>query len=196
MVETAVTRSSGARSSAKGRSAIFSLNGDDRAIARAASVRSDFPAPQYLVREQDIERVDAAIAIASSIIFLLRLAQEEANLSLKINNKLSELILLAQLGSQPQRTIKQLFEAAEEQEKQETIRQKQEAEVRPIKALETLAKREADAWKDIERLLENPQAQAYDRAVKLLLKLQYLALYQNRKLAFRTRLNQIHEQLQ
>ncbi|MBD1894584.1 hypothetical protein [Coleofasciculus sp. FACHB-129] len=52
---------------------------------------------------------------------------------------------MAQLGSQPQKTIKQLFKAAEEQEKQETIREKQEAGVRHIKALETLAKREADA---------------------------------------------------
>ncbi|MBD2539805.1 hypothetical protein [Coleofasciculus sp. FACHB-SPT36] len=95
LVETTVTRSSGARSSAKGRSAIFSLNGDERAIARSASVRSDFPAPQYLVHEQDIERVNSAIAIASSIILLLRLAQEEANLSLKINHKLSELIRVA-----------------------------------------------------------------------------------------------------
>lgn len=95
MVETAVPRWSGARSSAKGQAAIFGLNAGDWAIARSASVRSDFPAPQYLVREQDIERVDAAIAIASSIILLLRLAQEEANLSLKINNKLSKLILVA-----------------------------------------------------------------------------------------------------
>ena len=126
--------------------------------------------------------------------FLLRLAQGESNLSLELNKKLSELIPVSQPESQPQRTIKHLFEAAEEEEKQETIRQKQEAEVKRIKELEALAKREADAWKDVARLLEKSQAQAYDEAVKLLLKLQDLALYQNRKLAFRTRLNQIHEQ--
>ncbi|MBD1841528.1 hypothetical protein H6F78_25710 [Coleofasciculus sp. FACHB-64] len=143
----------------------------ERSRDRRQSVAISQHLTQYLVHEQDIERVDAAIAIASSIIFLLRLAQEEANLSLKIKNKLSELILVAQLGSQPQKTIKQLFKAAEEQEKQETIREKQEAGVRHIKALETLAKRDADAWKDVERPLENSQAQAYDEAVKLLLKL-------------------------
>ena len=38
------------------------------------------------------------------------------------------------------------------------------------------------------------QAKAYDEAVELILKLQDLAVYQNQKPAFQTRLNQIHDQ--
>ena len=63
-----------------------------------------------------------------------------------------------------------------------------------IEELKALAKREADAWKDVDRLIQRSQAKAYDQAVELLLKLQDLAAYQDQKPAFGARLNQIHDQ--
>lgn len=126
--------------------------------------------------------------------FLLRLAQGEPNLFLEFNKELSELIAIPQPINQPQQTIKHLIEASEQERKQEAIRQKQEAEAKRIQALKALAKREADVWKDVDRLLQRSQAKAYDEAVELLLKLQDLAAYQDQKPAFQARLNQINDQ--
>lgn len=49
--------------------------------------------------------------------FLLRLARGEVNLSLALHKKLAELISIPQLESQARRTIKQLFEAVEQEER-------------------------------------------------------------------------------
>ncbi|MCA1991426.1 MAG: hypothetical protein LDL41_05175 [Coleofasciculus sp. S288] len=126
--------------------------------------------------------------------FLLRLANGQPHLPLELNKKLSEIITAPQPEYQPQRTIKQLFEAAEREREQEVIRQTQEAEKKRLKELEKLAKREADAWNDVEQFIQKSQAKTYDEAVKLLLKLQDLAIHQNKKSDFRVRLNHIHDQ--
>ena len=57
--------------------------------------------------------------------------------------------------------------------------QREEAEKRRIKELTQLAKREAQAWQEVETLIQRSQAKAYDEAVKQLLKLRELAEFQN-----------------
>jgi hypothetical protein len=125
--------------------------------------------------------------------FLLRLAKGEPNLTVELNQRLFELIDIPQNESQPQRTIQELLEAAEEEIQQETIKQQQQEDEKRIQELKKLAQREGDAWEEIDKLVEKKQAKAYDEAVQLLLKLQDLAVYQDKTPAFQERVNAIYE---
>ena len=126
--------------------------------------------------------------------FLLRLAKGEHNLSAKFKQKLSQLIPTSPASNQPRRTIQELLEAAAEEGKKAEKRRQQEAEAKRIEELQTLAKREAQVWQQVESLIQKAQSKSYDEAVKLLVKLRDLAEYQNRLPVFQERLNQIYEQ--
>jgi len=91
------------------------------------------------------------------------------------------------------RTIKQILDAASEEEEQAQKREKQEAAARRIQELEALAKREGEVWDEVELLVQKPQAQTYDQAVKLLVQLRDLAAHQNRDGAFQERVARIYE---
>ena len=126
--------------------------------------------------------------------FLLRLAKGEPNLSAKFKQKLSQLIPTSPASNQPRRTIQELLEAAAEEGKKAEKRRQQEAEAKRIEELQTLAKREAQVWQQVESLIQKAQSKSYDEAVKLLVKLRDLAEYQNRLPVFQERLNRIYEQ--
>ncbi|MDB9428423.1 hypothetical protein PN482_05730 [Microcystis aeruginosa CS-555/01A07] len=126
--------------------------------------------------------------------FLLRLAKGEHNLSAKFKQKLSQLIPTSPASNQPRRTIQELLEAAAEEGKKAEKRRQQEAEAKRIEELQTLAKREAQVWQQVESLIQKAQSKSYDEAVKLLVKLRDLAEYQNRLPVFQERLNRIYEQ--
>ena len=126
--------------------------------------------------------------------FLLRLAKGEPNLSAKFKQKLSQLIPTSPASNQPRRTIQELLEAAAEEGKKAEKRRQQEAEAKRIEELQTLAKREAQVWQQVESLIQKAQSKSYDEAVKLLVKLRDLAEYQNGLPVFQERLNQIYEQ--
>lgn len=126
--------------------------------------------------------------------FLLRLAKGEHNLSAKFKQKLSQLIPTSPASNQPRRTIQELLEAAAEEGKKAEKRRQQEAEAKRIEELQTLAKREAQVWQQVESLIQKAQSKSYDEAVKLLVKLRDLAEYQNQLAVFQERLNRIYEQ--
>lgn len=126
--------------------------------------------------------------------FLLRLAKGEHNLSAKFKQKLSQLIPTSPPSNQARRTVQELLEAASEEEKKAEKRRQQEAEAKRIEELQTLAKREAQVWQQVESLIQKAQSKSYDEAVKLLVKLRDLAEYQNGLPVFQERLNQIYEQ--
>ncbi len=126
--------------------------------------------------------------------FLLRLAQGGPILSIEINRRLRELIGTSQPESQQQRTIGQLFEAADQEREREQKRLAEEAEANRIKEMEALAKQEAQIWQDIDALIEKKQSKPYDEAVQLLVKLQELAVYKGQEAVFQERLNQMYEQ--
>ncbi len=126
--------------------------------------------------------------------FLLRLAKGEHNLSAKFKQKLSQLIPTSAASNQPRRTIQELLEAAAEEGKKAEKRRQQEAEAKRIEELQTLAKREAQVWQQVESLIQKAQSKPYDEAVKLLVKLRDLAEYQNGLPVFQECLNQIYEQ--
>lgn len=146
------------------------------------------------ISEQTWQQAITQLSASESQDFLLRLAKGEHNLSAKFKQKLSQLIPTSPPSNQPRRTIQELLEAAAEEGKKAEKRRQQEAEAKRIEELQTLAKREAQVWQQVESLIQKAQSKSYDEAVKLLVKLRDLAEYQNRLPVFQERLNQIYEQ--
>jgi hypothetical protein len=146
------------------------------------------------ISEQTWQQAITQLSASECEDFLLRLAKGEPNLSAKFKQKLSQLIPTSPVSNQPRRTIQELLEAAAEEGKKAEKRRQQEAEAKRIEELQTLAKREAQVWQQVESLIQKAQSKSYDEAVKLLVKLRDLAEYQNRLPVFQERLNQIYEQ--
>jgi len=126
--------------------------------------------------------------------FLLRLAQGEAHLSVELNRRLRQVSPVPEPEPRPRRTVGQLLREAEERRERERRRRAEEAEARRVRELEALAKREAQTWDEVDALIQQTQAKAYDEAVRLLLKLRELAGYQSQEATFQQRLNRIYEQ--
>lgn len=124
---------------------------------------------------------------------LLRLAQEEANLSSLLQQKLFKLTPKGNLDSNVRRTVKQLFDSAKRIEKVASQQQKQQAEAKRQQELETLAKRETEVWDEIKSLIQISHSKNYDRAVQLLVQLKDLAQHQNQSSVFQQRLNWISQ---
>lgn len=146
------------------------------------------------ISEQTWQQAISQLSASEREDFLLRLAKGEHNLSAKFKQKLSQLIPTSAASNQPRRTIQELLEAAAEEGKKAEKRRQQEAEAKRIEELQTLAKREAQVWQQVESLIQKAQSKSYDEAVKLLVKLRDLAEYQNRLPVFQERLNRIYEQ--
>ncbi|MDY7048671.1 MAG: hypothetical protein RPG89_08640 [Microcystis panniformis WG22] len=146
------------------------------------------------ISEQTWQQAISQLSASERQDFLLRLAKGEPNLSAKFKQKLSQLIPNSPASNQPRRTIQELLEAAAEEGKKAEKRRQQEAEAKRIEELQTLAKREAQVWQQVESLIQKAQSKSYDEAVKLLVKLRDLAEYQNRLPVFQERLNRIYEQ--
>jgi hypothetical protein len=146
------------------------------------------------ISEQTWQQAISQLSASERQDFLLRLAKGEHNLSAKFKQKLSQLIPNSPASNQPRRTIQELLEAAAEEGKKAEKRRQQEAEAKRIEELQTLAKREAQVWQQVESLIQKAQSKSYDEAVKLLVKLRDLAEYQNGLPVFQERLNRIYEQ--
>jgi hypothetical protein len=125
--------------------------------------------------------------------FLLRLATGEPHLSVALNRRLREIAPTPEPELRPRRTAGQLLAEVRERRERERRRRAEEAEARRIRELEALAKREAETWAEVEALIEQMQAKAYDEAVRLLVKLRDLAKYRGEEAVFQQRLNRIHE---
>jgi hypothetical protein len=126
--------------------------------------------------------------------FLLRLARMEAHLSVELNRRLHQVSPVPEPEPQPRRTVGQLLREVEERQERERSRRAEEAEARRVRELEALAKREVQTWDEVDALIQQTQAKAYDEAVRLLLKLRELARHQGQEATFQQRLNRICEQ--
>jgi hypothetical protein len=126
--------------------------------------------------------------------YLLRLAQGEPHLSGELNRRLREISPLLKAQLPPRRTVGQLLREAEERREREEKRRAEEAEARRIEELEALAGREAQVWAEVDALIQQTKARAYDRAVQLLVKLRDLAEYQGQETRFHQQLNAICEE--
>jgi hypothetical protein len=129
------------------------------------------------------------------VAFLLRLAQDEAHLSVELIRRLQELTGSTRHGQvEPQRTVGQLLQRAQQIQVQARRKQAEEAETKRIQELEVLAPRSDQAWQEVETLIQKSQSKAYDEAVQLLAKLRELAMYQGQEAIFQQRLNWIYRQ--
>jgi hypothetical protein len=126
--------------------------------------------------------------------FLLRLAQGEPHLSLALNRRLGALRGASQPNTAQRRTVSELFVAAEALRERKRREQAAQAEAKRIAELEALARRGDDAWREVDALIQKSQAKPYDEAVRLLAKLQELAVHQGTEAAFQERLNPIYDQ--
>lgn len=126
--------------------------------------------------------------------FLLRLARGELHLSVGLNRRLRELSPLPEAELPPRRTVGQLWREAKERREREERRRAEEAEAKRIGELEESAKRETQAWAEVDALIQRMNARAYDDAVKVLVKLRDLAEYRGQETRFQQRLNAIYEQ--
>ncbi len=143
-----------------------------------------------------LEALIARLPRAECDAFLRRLAEGEPLLALKLNRRLQELAG-PPVKSQPaaaRRTWAELRASAERLRQAEGRRQKAEAEARRIKDLQDFAPRAAQAWRDVQALIEEKKARPYDEALALLVKLHDLAVFQDRLPEFQTRLAALQTQ--
>ncbi len=164
---------------------------DSHLIESAASAS---PAKAEAVSDQALQRAIAQLAREECDDFLFRLAQGEAGLGLALKHKLRPTLNASPASTTARRrTVGQLLKAAQRLREQEQQRQAEEAEKRRMEELKKLAKREGQAWQEVEALIQRSQAKAYDEAVGLLLKLHALAQFQNTLPDFKQRLSQLRE---
>ncbi len=124
--------------------------------------------------------------------FLFRLVQGEAGLNLALNHRLkTEMKTGRAPASVARRTADEVFQAAERLSAEETMRTHAQVEERRVAALLQFAKREPQAWKEVEGLLQGYQQ--YDQAVALLRQLRELAEFQKTRADFNQKLKQIRE---
>ena len=124
---------------------------------------------------------------------LLQLVKNQPNLAIEFKQKIAKKIANTQSNNQSSRSGSELLEAANQETQKAELKQQQEAEAQRIAELKQFASKAIQAWTDIERLLLVAQAKPYEDAVKLLVKLRDLAVYQNKQPEFQQRLNYIYE---
>ncbi|MBK8050886.1 MAG: hypothetical protein IPK16_29565 [Anaerolineales bacterium] len=123
--------------------------------------------------------------------FLRRLVDGEPLLVLKLKRRLQELAgpATAPPSAAPRRTWSELHALAKQLRHGAKLRQQAEAEAQRLKDLQDFAPRAPQAWREVERLLEEKTARAYDEALALLVKLRDLAVFQHQLPEFKTRLD-------
>ncbi|MDE3090086.1 MAG: hypothetical protein KGJ80_11950 [Chloroflexota bacterium] len=154
--------------------------------ARASGDQGKIPAPDLRQAIHHLSRKECDD-------YLLRLAKDEPYLSMVLNTRLRQGAASPHSTSIASRTVKQLLASAEQERDEEKRRHAQEAEEKRIQELEALARREGEAWQQVETLLQKSNAKTYDQAVQLLSRLREVAARQKQEGIFQKRLNGIHE---
>jgi len=139
----------------------------------------------------DLSQAIAQLSPEEKDAFLLRLAQGEPHLSLALNRRLGALRGVPQPDTAQRRTVDELFAAAGALREHKRKERAARAEAKRIAELKVLAQRGDDAWREVDALIQQSKAKAYDEAVRLLQKLQDLAKYQNREAVFQGHLRQL-----
>jgi len=164
---------------------------DPHLIESAASAS---PAKAEAVSDQALRQAITHLSREESDEFLFRLAKGEAGLGLALKHKLR---LTLKTSSAPEasrrRSVRQLLKTARQLKEQEQQRQAEEAEKLRIEELKKLSRREAQAWQEVEALIQRSQAKAYDEAVGQLVKLRALAEFQNTQPDFKQRVSQLRD---
>ena len=142
----------------------------------------------------DLRRAIEQLSMEERDSFLMRLATGEPHLTLTLNRRLGTLNGVLQEEVAGRRTVDDLFAAAEALRERRRREHAAAAEARRIAELHTLAGREQEAWREVDGLIQQSRARAYEETVQLLKDLRELAEYQNRRLAFEGRLARLCDQ--
>ena len=163
----------------------------DAALLAVAAQQSEKRRQEPLQLEPWIAQLPAA----EQHDFLIRLSRGEPNVSLLLRRRLQELAT----GTQPhdaeagtgRRTIAALREAATVWRQQKQAAEQRRAALARQRHLEALAAREPQAWQEVESLIEEKKANAYDSAVALLADLRDLATSRGEMAGFEERMADI-----
>ena len=165
---------------------LFDVDADLLQVAAERSTKS-----AQTASKDDLRQAIAQLSQEEKDAFLLQLAQGEPHLSLALNRRLGALRGVPQPDTAQRRTVDELFAAAEAWREHKRKERAAQAEAKRIAELEALAQRGDDAWREVDALIQQSKAKAYDEAVRLLQKLQDLAKYQNREAVFQGHLRQL-----
>ncbi len=171
--------------------AFAELFGVDADLVQAAAERSG---ERKAASGDDLRWAIAQLPEEERDEFLLRLALGEPNLSTALKRRLGAFTPTQRGESSMRRTVEQLRAAAQALRERRRRERAARAEAKRIAELEALAKRADAAWREVDTLIQQSQAQAYDQAVRLLGKLKELAAYQKQEAVFQDRLGRICEQ--
>jgi len=163
----------------------------DEDLIRVAAERSGELGGE--ISDVDLRRAIGQLSLEERDAFLLRLAKGEPHLSLALNRRLGAFRGTSHSETGERRTVGELFAAVEALRERQRRERAAAAQARRIAELKALAGREDKAWREVDALIQQSQAKAYDEAVRLLKKLGDLAEQQGRRSAFDERLGQIRE---
>lgn len=166
----------------------FDMDEDWIAAASQAS-------PSAAVMEQDIESMIGQLPDRERNAFLVKVAKGEPNVEGQLMKRLYELSAGTRKVpvAMPRRTVTDLLTAANEQARQRKERQRQKAEREKMKRLQALSKKEPQVWKEVQALLDERKAKAYEEATRLLVQLKELADYTGARGSFAGRLSELCE---
>ncbi len=152
------------------------------------------PAKTSAITDKTLQQAIAQLTREECDEFLWRLAQGEAGLGLALKHKLRGALKMPPASKDsPSLPGSELLKGARRLKEQEAQRLREGAEKRRIEDLQKFAKREAQAWQEVEALIQRGQARTYDEAVVLLLKLRELAELKSTQANFKKRVGQLRE---
>jgi hypothetical protein len=137
--------------------------------------------------EPSLETWLSALSADEKQEFLLKLVRREPHVDLQLIHRLKELAGKTQSAPQAilgHRHLSELGEIASTLRKKQQQKEENAAKKKRVQALEALAPREEQLWKEVVRLIELKQAKPYDEATALLKDLRDLAEYQGRSPEF------------
>jgi hypothetical protein len=163
----------------------------DEALLAVAAQHSE----QRLQESSQLEPWITKLLTAEQHDFLVRLSRGEPNLSVLLRRRLQELATETQPHDREaetgHRTIAALREAATVWRRQKQAAEQRQAALAHQRHLEALAAREPQVWQEIEALLAEKKANAYDSAVALLGDLRDLATSRRDMTRFQQRIADI-----
>ena len=163
---------------------------DEDLIQVAAERSSDLGGE---ISDDDLRQAIGQLSTEERDAFLLRLARGEPHLSLALNHRLGAFRGTSHSETGERHTVGELLATMEAQRERQRRERAAAAEARRIAELKALSGREDKAWREVDALIQQSQAKAYDGAVQLLKKLGDLAEHQGRRSVFEERLGQIRE---
>ena len=177
----------------------------DRDLLEAAAAGS--PAAEEALPAEDVERWVSGLPEAEKTTLLVRLIRgDEPHLRAELVRRFRASRAASPFGTAAgRRTVGELLEAAEQRAEErrrreaeraarERARQEREAAEARERHLTSLARREAEAWGEVEALIATKQPGKYDAAVALLKDLRELAVRSGRREEVEGRLGRLHEQ--